>query len=122
VSNSEQFLRPTLIQIIILGLTAPVILFQGGKPALVSFVSGAMCALLPQAYFALRMAQAAKLSAARAARMGLAAEGGKFLLSAVFFALVFAVLKPAHPGMVFLGFGVLWLAQMIAVISLLRAR
>ena len=77
---------------------------------------------MPQAYFALRMAQATKLSAARAARLGLAAEGGKFLLSAVFFALVFAVLKPAYPGLVFLGFGVLWFAQMIATITALRAR
>lgn len=76
--------------------------------------------MLPQAYFALRMRRAARQSAAAAARLGLAAEGGKFLLSAGAFALVFAVVKPAQPGMVFLGFGALWLVQLADSVRLLR--
>ena len=122
VQYISQYWHPTAAQLVVLGLAAPPLLFWNGRAACGSFVAGAICALVPQAYFALRMAQATKLSAARAARLGLAAEGGKFLLSAVFFALVFAVLKPAYPGLVFLGFGVLWFAQMIATIAALRAR
>jgi len=117
-----QFLGPSLAQVATLGFVAPIVLFILGAPALEGFLYGAACAALPQAYFALRMAQAARHSAARAARLGLAAEGGKFLLSAVFFALVFAVLKPTQPGMVFLGYGVSWLAQTVAVICFLRAQ
>ncbi len=122
MSVNAQFLRPTVAQVVLLGLAAPVLWFLGGGSALESFAAGAICAILPQAYFALRMAQASKFSAARAARLGLAAEGGKFLLSAVFFALIFAVWKPAYPGLVFLGFGVLWLAQLLITISVLRDR
>jgi F0F1-type ATP synthase assembly protein I len=67
------------------------------------------------------MQSAARHSAQRAARLGLAAEGGKFLLSAVAFALVFAVLKPARPGLVFVGFGLLWTVQVIEGIRLLSS-
>lgn len=80
---------------------------------MVSLLCGAACAVIPHAYFALRMARAARVSAQRAARLGLAAEGGKFLLSAAAFAVVFAVVKPEQPGLVFLSFAVLWLVQII---------
>jgi F0F1-type ATP synthase assembly protein I len=66
------------------------------------------------------MQQAARESAQQAARRGLAAEGGKFLLSVVSFALVFAVFKPERPGLVFLGFGVVWLVQLAGSIRMLR--
>ena len=115
------YLRTTLSQLSVMVVGAPLAFLLGGASSALSLLSGAACAVVPQAYFALRMAMAARHSARQAARMGLAAEGGKFLLSAVSFALVFAVVKPAHPGLVFLGFGILWLVQLIDTIRLLRA-
>ena len=76
--------------------------------------------MLPQAYFAWRMGRATRRGAAQAARAGLAAEGGKFLLSAASFALVFAVLRPAAPGFVFVGYGVMWAVQIVGAIRLMR--
>ena len=109
-----------MVQLLVLVPLVGVLWTLGSAAAARSFASGAACALVPQAYFALRMQRAARQSAAQAARLGLAAEGGKFLLSAGAFALVFAVVKPAQPGMVFLGFGALWLVQLADSIRLLR--
>lgn len=100
----------------------PLVYGIRGAESATSLLYGAVCAVIPQAYFAWRMALAGRLSAQRAARAGLVAEGGKFLLSAVSFALVFAVLKPTQPGLVFLGFGVLWFVQLADSIRMLRAR
>ena len=115
-----QFLRPTRWQFIAGMLVAPMIWLIAGSGGTVAFVGGALCSALPQAYFGLRMQRAARQGAARAARIGLAAEGGKFLLSAVSFALIFAVIKPEQPGLVFLGFGAFWLVQTVATATLLR--
>ena len=115
-----QYLRSTLIQLVLLLMVAPVTVLLAGVSSAVSLTSGALCALVPQAYFAVRIAAAGTRSAQHAARAGLAAEGGKFLLSAVSFALVFAVLQPARPGLVFLGFGVFWVIQIIDGVRLLR--
>ncbi|MFT4799224.1 ATP synthase subunit I [Congregibacter sp.] len=115
-----QYLRTTLIQLMLLFFGAPITYLVGGLSSAVSLASGAMCALLPQAYFAVRVAAASRHSAQQAARLGLSAEGGKFVLSAVSFALVFAVLKPERPGLVFIGFGLFWTIQIIEGIRLLR--
>ncbi|GAB5412601.1 MAG: hypothetical protein Cons2KO_02040 [Congregibacter sp.] len=61
------------------------------------------------------------MSARQAAQRGLAAEGGKFLLSAALFALVFAVVKPGAPGAVFLSFSVFWIIQLFGSVALLKA-
>jgi ATP synthase protein I len=98
----------------------PVTYFLAGLPSAVSLFCGATCAVVPQAYFAAKMQGAGKQNARRAARIGLAAEGMKFVISATAFALVFAVVKPQHPGLVFLGFGFLWLVQLIDGARLLR--
>lgn len=98
----------------------PSIFLLMGYDIALSFFCGAVCAALPQAYFALRMAKAERASAQQAARLGLAAEGGKFLLSAALFAIVFAVVKPAAPGTVFLGFIVLWAIQLVGTVGLLK--
>jgi len=113
-SVESSFLRPTRDQLLTLVVTSPVVVGLGGWPALTSWVGGALCAALPQAWFGWRMARAARSSAAAAARQGLAAEGGKFFLSAVSFALVFAIVRPPVPGLVFLGFAILWLVQIIS--------
>jgi ATP synthase protein I len=117
-SLDSSFLRPTRDQLLVLVVTGPIVIGLGGPSALTSWVSGALCAALPQAWFGWRMARAARSSAAVAARQGLAAEGGKFFLSAVSFALVFAIAKPASPGLVFLGFAILWLVQIISAARL----
>jgi ATP synthase protein I len=121
VQRGPQYLRTTLIQLAVTACIAAPAYLLAGTSATVSLVSGAFCSLLPQAYFGLRMQSAARHSAQRAARLGLAAEGGKFLLSAVAFALVFAVLKPTRPGLVFLGFGLLWTVQVVEGIRLLSS-
>jgi len=117
-SFDSSFLRPTRDQLFALVLTSPIVIVLGGLPALISWLGGALCAALPQAWFGWRMARAARSSAAAAARQGLAAEGGKFFLSAVSFALVFAIAKPAVPGLVFLGYVTLWLVQIISAARL----
>lgn len=115
-----QYLRSTLIQLILLCVLVPIVYVSVGAASAVSLACGAMCALLPQGYFAVRIAAASRRSAQHAARLGLAAEGGKFVLSAVAFALTFAILKPASPGLVFVGFGVFWVIQIVDGIRLLR--
>jgi len=119
-ASPAHFLRPTLLQLGALIVLLPLVFFLVGTAGASSFLAGAGCSVIPQAYFGLRIGLAARRSAARAARQGLAAEGGKFLLSAVAFALVFAALKPAMPGLVFLGYGVLWLMQLVGSVMLLR--
>ena len=112
--------RSTLSQLTAVIIGAPIAFFAFGASFTWSLLCGAACALIPHAYFAFRMSMASRGSAAGAARAGLAAEGGKFLLSAGGFALVFALIKPAHPGAVFVGFGVLWVVQMVSAFALLR--
>jgi ATP synthase protein I len=108
-----------LSQLIVMCIGLPITYLLAGAQSTVSLFSGAACAAVPQAYFALRMTLAARHSAQQAARQGLAAEAGKFLLSAIGFALVFAVLKPPEPGLVFVGFAVLWVVQIVDGIRLL---
>ena len=115
------YLRTTLTQLLLVAIVFPPAWAGLGRAVAISLLCGAVCALVPQGFFALRMAAASRYSAARAARLALLAEGGKFLLGAVLFALVFAVIQPAHPGLVFLGFGALWLVQSIGAIRLLKA-
>lgn len=114
------YLRPTRWQLLAVVACLPPLWLSAGRDGTEAFVFGAFCAVLPQAYFALRMARASRQGAAQAARAGLAAEAGKFLLSVASFALVFAVLKPERPLLVFLGFGLLWLVQVAATAMLLR--
>lgn len=116
-----QYLRTTLIQLMLLCTGAPIVYFAAGKSNALSLTYGALCAVLPQAYFAVRMSAASRQGAHRAARLGMAAEGGKFVLSAVVFALVFAVLRPEQPGLVFVAFGMFWLVQIIDGVYLLRS-
>ncbi|WP_439106526.1 ATP synthase subunit I [Congregibacter sp.] len=115
------YLRTTLFQVILLFILAPITFLVAGLPSAVSLACGAMCAMLPQAYFAVRITAAARQSARQAARLGLSAEVGKLVLSAVAFALVFAVLKPSYPGLVFAGFGLFWVVQIVDGVRLLVA-
>lgn len=114
------FLWVALSQLVIVVVVLPIAYVLVGKTASVSLLCGAMCAVIPQGYFAYRMMRATRESAPKAARQGLAAEGGKFLLSAAGFAVVFAVIKPSHPGLVFVGYAALWFVQLAATVYLLR--
>lgn len=116
------YLRTTLTQLLLVAIVFPPAYAGLGRAVAVSLLCGAVCALLPQGFFALRMAAASRHSAARAARLALFAQGEKFLLGAALFALVFAVIQPARPGLVFLGFGALWLVQSIGAIRVLKAQ
>ncbi|MEM6606041.1 MAG: ATP synthase subunit I [Pseudomonadota bacterium] len=55
------------------------------------------------------------------ARLLVLAQVGKLLLSATCFALVFAVVQPPNPGLVFVGFGGGWLLHTLLAIRLMRA-
>lgn len=114
------YLHSTLRQVLLCALAAPLLYATTGAGAALSLLCGAACAVLPQAWFALRMHKAAQQRAARAARTGMAAEAGKFALSAAAFAVVFAAVRPAQPLLVFAGFGALWLLQIGDSVRLLR--
>ena len=117
-----RFLRGSLIQLIVLALGMPVAWFLSGSAGAFSMICGAACAIVPHAFFAFRLDKASSGSARQAAQLGLAAEAGKFLMSAASFALVFAVAQPTRPGLVFVGFGVFWAMQVLMSIRLLRSR
>jgi len=120
--HAARYLRTLLSQIAV--TVALVLLAQltAGSDSALALLYGAACALLPQLFFALRMQAATNAGAARAARLGMLAESGKFLIAAAAFALVFAVLEPARPGLVFAGFGLLWVVQVFEGVRLLRQR
>lgn len=117
-SLDSSYFRPSRDQFVALALTGPLVFWFGGLGALEGWMSGALCAAIPQLWFAWRMTRATRSSAAVAARQGLAAEGGKFFLSAIGFALVFAIARPTLPGLVFLGFVTLWLVQIVSAARL----
>jgi ATP synthase protein I len=118
--SRHRFLRTTLSQLLVASIVVPTAFYLVGASGAVSVLSGAACSVLPQAFFALRMERAARTGPARAARLGMAAEAGKFMLSAAAFAVVFAVIRPSNPGLVFAGFGVMWVVQIIESARLLR--
>jgi ATP synthase protein I len=118
--SRPRFLRTTLSQLLVALVAALTVFLAAGVGSALSFSSGAACSILPQLFFALRMERAATQGAERAARLGLAAEAGKLALSAACFALVFAVLKPPRPELVFVGFAVMWLIQLVEAAMLLR--
>lgn len=114
------YLNSSIRQVALCALATPVLIALVGGERSMSLLSGALCAVLPQAWFALRMQRATGQRARRAASIGMAAEIGKLLLSAAAFAFVFAVLKPQQPPLVFAGFFGLWLVQLIDGLRLLR--
>ncbi len=119
-ASRPRFLRTTLSQLLVALIAALTVFLAAGSGSALSFSSGAACSIVPQLFFALRLERAAMQGAERAARLSLAAEAGKFALSAAGFALVFAVLQPPQPGLVFVGFLVMWLVQLVEAARLLR--
>lgn len=115
-----RFLRTILSQLLAVVLAVPTLYVTAGRDSAVGFLCGAAIGIVPQMFFALRMDRAARQGAARAARLGMAAEAGKFILGAAGFALVFALVKPAQPLLVFVGFVVVWVIQLWEAARLLR--
>jgi len=70
-----------------------------------SLIFGGLVAVVPQAFFALRTFRYRGAQSAHAmARAGYSAEIGKFFLSCVGFAMVFALLRPIDGAAVFAGY------------------
>ena len=118
--SSSRFLRTTLSQLVLAVIATPAVFFTVGGHGAVSFACGVACSVVPQLFFALRLDRAARQGAARAARLGLAAEAGKFVLGAVGFALVFALVRPIAPMLVFAGFALMWVVHIWEAARLLR--
>lgn len=118
--SSPSYLRSTLSQLTVMVVAVSALYLLHGAASALSLLCGMACALLPQWWFALRMQRATAAGAARAARLGMAAEAGKFLLATLSFAIVFAAVRPDYPLLVFLGFIGLWLVQVIEGVRLLR--
>jgi ATP synthase protein I len=96
--------RITLAQ---LALLVPLCLFLLAIDKVVAYsvLGGGLIAIVPQAYFAVLAFRWRGARSARAvARSGYAGEAGKFLLSAVGFALVFAAVRPIDGLAVLVGY------------------
>ena len=88
-----------------------------------SWMCGGVVAVVPQAWFALKLFRARGVRpATEIARSALSGEAGKFLLSAAGFAAVFALLRPIEPGAVFAGYGVMLVVQTIGSWRMLMSR
>ncbi|SEA17838.1 ATP synthase subunit I [Microbulbifer marinus] len=101
---------------------AGAVLHLNGNPvtALSVFIGGALCAL-PNAYFGLR---AFRDSGARAAHRVVGnfyrAETGKFVMTLVGFAAVFAAVRPLNAAALFISYGLCVIVQWVLVARLVR--
>ena len=103
--------RITLFQLALLVLLS-LFLQVIDKDVVYSVVCGGLIAIVPQAYFALLAFRWRGARSARAvARSGYTGEVGKFALSVVGFALVFAVLRPINSLAVFAGYLAMLMTQ-----------
>ncbi|MEP0201059.1 MAG: ATP synthase subunit I [Halioglobus sp.] len=97
--------RITLFQCIGLALLALLSVLISEDVRTYSLICGGLVAIVPQAFFALRTFRYRGAQSAHAmARAGYSAEIGKFFLSCVGFAIVFALLRPIDGAAVFAGF------------------
>lgn len=112
----------TLTQLAVLLPSLAIVAGLSDSTSVLSFAAGAAVCILPQAWFAvLVFGFRQRRSLHRASRGAYAAHAGKFLLSAVGFALVFALQRPVSAPAVFAGFGVMWTLQTVGSARLLRA-
>lgn len=112
----------TLTQLAVLLPSLAIVAGLSDSTSVLSFAAGAAVCILPQAWFAvLVFGFRQRRSLHRTSRGAYAAHAGKFLLSAVGFALVFALQRPVSAPAVFAGFGVMWTLQTVGSARLLRA-
>lgn len=109
------------VQLLLISLAGAGLHFTG-RPvtALSVLIGGALCAL-PNAYFGLR---AFRESGARAANRVVEnfyrGETGKFVLTLVGFAAVFAAVRPLNPAALFISYGLCVIVQWVLVARLVR--
>jgi len=102
----------TLTQLLILFPLLTTVAWFFDRSSAMSFAAGAAVCVLPQSWFAMLVfGMWRRRSLKGAAHGAYAAHAGKFLLSAVGFALVFALMTPVNAPAVFAGFGVMWALQ-----------
>ena len=112
--------RIALAQLVLL-VSLGLCLLASDKLIAYSVFSGGLIAVVPQAYFAtLAFRWRGARSASAIARSGYAGEAGKFLLSGVGFALVFALVRPINGPAVFAGYLVMLATHITGSWLLLR--
>ncbi|WP_237068151.1 ATP synthase subunit I [Microbulbifer guangxiensis] len=114
-------LKIAAVQLLLVSLVGATWHFLGNPvTALSIFLGGALCAL-PNAYFALR---AFRHSGARAAPRVVEsfyrAETGKFVLTLVGFAAVFAAVRPLNAAALFISYSLCVIVQWLMVARLVR--
>ncbi|MEH6548593.1 MAG: ATP synthase subunit I [Pseudomonadales bacterium] len=101
------------LQLLILAVVTMVLWFQSPN-YVTSFGCGALIAIVPHAYFVTRVFRYAGARATpQVAQSFYRGEFGKFIMTAVGFALVFAQLRPISGLAVFLGFGLMVIIQLL---------
>jgi len=119
-ARNRHYQQVAIAQVLCLAATSGALLLLDRTMALSFFLGGLICTL-PNMYFALRLFRRRGPGAAlAAARAGYAAAAGKFALTALGFAAVFALLRPIAPVAVFSGYGLMWAAQMVCLVWLMR--
>jgi ATP synthase protein I len=79
-----------------------------------SVVAGFLIAIIPYSYFALRVFRYRGAKAAmQVAQSFYRAEAGKFVTSAIGFALAFALIRPIAPAALFAAYGLMIVIQLI---------
>jgi len=121
-ARSRHYQQVAIAQVLCLAAASGALLLLDGTVAL-SFLLGGLICTLPNMYFALRLFRRRGPGAAlAAARSAYAAAAGKFALSALGFAAVFALLRPIVPVAVFAGYGLMWVAQLVCLVWVVRRR
>jgi ATP synthase protein I len=98
------------------GLAAIVWLWLGTERAIPTLLGGVI-GVVPNAFLAARvMSPRAGASARSLLRAGWLGEIGKLVIAALLFAVVFATLKPLHPGFLFTGYIATLLAMPVGLL------
>jgi len=103
----------TIVQLLIL-LAASLLLSALDLVVAYSLVLGGLVAVMPQAYFAVRVFRHRGAKSANAiAKSSYRGEIGKYVLSTAGFALIFALIEPVNALAVFVGFFAMLAIQII---------
>ena len=113
--------RITVAQLALLAPTCCLLLAIDNRVIAYSVLGGGLVAIVPQAYFAVLAFRWRGARAARGiVRSGNVGEAGKYLLSVIGFALVFALLRPINSAAVFGGYLAMLAIQITGSWVLLR--
>lgn len=104
-------LRITLVQVLLLASTFAAMLPFDPTMAW-SFLCGGLVNVVPGVYFARQVFQTRKTGVAEVTQAFYRGEVMRFVLTAIGFGMVFALLRPLNAVAVFAGFGVMWVVQL----------